>query len=109
MRKEGFNIIKVLILVFRDIQTHSINEKSDFALGWMCPIYKKKDRTEISNYRPITLLNSDYKILTKVLAIQLFDEINKMVQNDQTGFIRKRYIKNNIREAKTIINNEELT
>jgi hypothetical protein len=32
----------------------------------MCPIYKKKDRTEISNYWPITLLNTDYKLLTKV-------------------------------------------
>lgn len=28
----------------------------------MCPIYKKKERTDISNYRPVTLLNTDYKI-----------------------------------------------
>ncbi|EPS95420.1 hypothetical protein FOMPIDRAFT_1054147 [Fomitopsis schrenkii] len=37
----------------------------------MCPLYKKKDRREIANYRPITLLNSDYKIYTKVLAMRL--------------------------------------
>jgi hypothetical protein len=42
-----------------------------FTLGWMCPIFKKKERTEIENYQPITLLNMDYKILTKAPAIQL--------------------------------------
>lgn len=56
--RSGFDIIKVLTTVFQDIQTHGVNEHSDFALGWMCPIYKKKDPTEISNYRPITCLNT---------------------------------------------------
>jgi hypothetical protein len=58
----------------------------------MCPIYKKKDPTEISNYRPITLLNTDYKLLTKVLAIQLMKPIHLLVHPNQPGFIRKRLI-----------------
>ena len=75
----------------------------------MSPIYKKKDQTEISNYRPITLLNTDYKLLTKVMAHQLLDDIEHMIHQDQTGFIQKRSIYNNIRLARTIIKYTELT
>ena len=98
-----------MTIVFQDIQTNGVHEDADFTLGWMCPIYKKKDRTEISNYRPITLLNTDYKILTKVLAMQLMDEIRNMLHRDQSGFIPKRSIFNNIRLASTIISYAELT
>ncbi len=64
-----FSIIKLMTSCFNNIQKYGMSEVTGFATGWMCPIYKKNDRNEISNYRPITILNSDYKILTKVLAL----------------------------------------
>ena len=75
----------------------------------MCPIFKKKDPTNISNYCPITLLNTDYKLLTKVLALQLMESIDMMVHPDQAGFIPKRSIFDHIRLAKEIINFAEVT
>ena len=107
--KPSFDVVKTLTLVFRDIQTNGVEKNSCFALGWMCPIYKKKDRTEISNYRPITLLNTDYKILTKVLALQLKDHIESLVHRDQAGFIPKRSIFDHIRLANIIIDYAEVT
>src|SRR5260370_23298688 len=75
----------------------------------MWQIIKKKERTEISNYRPITLLNTDYKMLSKALAIQLVELIQNLVHHDQSGFIPKRSIFDNIRLASTLINYADIT
>ena len=69
---------------------------------------RKKDPTDISNYHPITLLNTDYKLLTKVLAIQLMDPIHHLIHPNQAGFIPKRSIFDHIRLAKAIINYAEV-
>ena len=106
--RKGFDIVAILTLLFVEIQIAGVEKDSDFASGWMCPLYKKKDPTEISNYRPITLLNTDYKLLTKTLALQLVEPIHKMVHPDQAGFIPKRSIFNHIRLASTIINYAEV-
>ena len=107
--QKTFNIIAVLTAVFNDIRNHGVDQRTDFVQGWMCPIYKKKDRTEISNYRPITLLNTDYKIFTKVLALQLMDHIHSLLHEDQAGFIPRRSIFNHIRLAQSIITYAETT
>ena len=106
-RKEGFNILKTLITIFADIKHHRVDKRLGFAEGWMCPIYKKKDVTDISNYQPITLLNTDYKLLTKALALQLVEPIHQLIHLDQAGFIPKRSIFNHIRLASIIINYAE--
>ena len=95
--KIGFDIIKTLTLVFQDIQRHGITPDANFAEGWMCPLYKKKDTTKIENYRPITLLNSDYKLLTKALTLQLIEDVKKIIHRDQAGFIPGRSIFDHIR------------
>ncbi|KAJ7172885.1 Endonuclease/exonuclease/phosphatase, partial [Mycena crocata] len=66
-----FDIILLLKRIYNDIERRGITQGTDFAKGWMCPIYKKKDVTDIANYRPITVLNTDYKIFTKALTLKL--------------------------------------
>ena len=65
---------------------------------------KDADPRFVKNWRPITLLNTDYKIAGKAIANRLKIVIPKIVNNDQTGFIKGRFIGENIRLIEGIIN-----
>lgn len=49
-----------------------------------------KDPQICANYRPISLLNSDTKLLAKILALRLQEYIGDLVRLDQTGFMKGR-------------------
>jgi len=53
------------------------------------PLFKKGDKTEISNYRPLSILSSFYKILEKVMFNQLQNHLNnyRILAEEQFGFI----------------------
>ena len=58
-----------------------------FLQGDISMLYKKDDREDPRNYRPITLLNSDYKIFTKVLARRMAKVVHEFVAECQKGFV----------------------
>ena len=62
-----------------------------------------KDIRLLKNWRPISLLNTDYKILAKLLANRLQKVIPSLVSEDQSGYIKGRYIGENIRLILDII------
>lgn len=64
---------------------------------------KGKDKRHIQNWRPISMLNVDYKILAKVLARRLANLIPLIVHPYQTGFIPSRHIGDNIRNIQSLI------
>ena len=51
----------------------------------------------IKNWRPLTLLNCDYKIAAKAVANRLKKVLPDLISCDQTGFMKGRFIGENIR------------
>ena len=70
----------------------------------------KEDSDELllSNWRPITLLNVDYKIASKAIAKRIERVLPYLIHPDQTGFMKGRYIGQNIRLINDILRQTEL-
>jgi hypothetical protein len=67
-----------------------------FLTGAITALYKKGCRLDPANYRPITLLDTDYRILGKVLSNRLGPVLDSVLGPEQTAFIPGRRIDDNI-------------
>ena len=73
--------------------------------GIIILLHKGNDlsRENLNNWRPITLTNTDYKILAKVLARRLDKVIGKLINQDQVGYLKGRSISTVLRTIDDVI------
>ena len=74
-------------------------------------IHKGKDlpKSNLKNWRPISITNADYKLLAKCLAARLGKVISTIVSEDQVGYIKGRNIANLIRNIDDVTEYLRLT
>ena len=66
-------------------------------LGLIVLLYKDTGpRDQIGNYRPITLLNADYKLIAKALATRFGRHLPSVIDPTQTAFVPGRWIADNV-------------
>ena len=64
---------------------------------------KQLTRDNLNNWRPISLANTDYKLLAKLLAIRLSSVISNLISEDQVGFMKGRNIAHIIRTIEDVL------
>ena len=71
--------------------------------GIISVIYKKGDKKDIANYRPISLLKLDYKIYTTILKNRMQQTLNNIKGENQTAAIKNRTILHTLSAIRDII------
>jgi len=104
--------LKFFWIDIRDIVIKSFNES--FKTGSLSftqtsailtLIHKGKDlpRNKLQNWRPISLTNSDYKLLAKCLANRVSKVIESIISEDQVGYIKGRNVSSTLRTIDDLI------
>ena len=77
--------------VVREIFDHKLLSESQNK-GIITLMFKSGEREDIKNWRPITPLNVDYKIVSKILAEKLKRVLPNIISTDRKGFVKGRNI-----------------
>ena len=57
---------------------------------------RDKDLLLVKNWRPISLLNVDYKLIAKCIATRIKTVLPSIIHEDQSRFLKNRYIGENL-------------
>jgi hypothetical protein len=85
------HIRETIFEMFNKLHSEELN-MSRMNYGIITLIPKLKEANTIKQYRPLCLLNVDYKWFTKVLTMKLAKYANKIISPSQTAFIPGRFI-----------------
>ena len=97
--------IKTLLLKLMNFyRTEKLLNKAQTSGIITCIPKGGKTRSDLKNWRPITLLNSIYKFYSGILAERMKLLLPKLINVDQKGFINGRFIGENTRLTYDIIN-----
>jgi exonuclease III len=80
-----------LLTVFKEFETLERLPDS-FRIGIVSLLHKKGDKTDLRNWRPITLLNVDCKLFSKILATRMSTVLTDVIHPDQACAVPGRKI-----------------
>lgn len=98
-----WNFVKEdIVSMFEDLFTGTLDlHRLNFALLTLIP--KEEGARNMKKFRPISLCNCSFKIFSKVLTIRLGRIANRLISQQQSAFIKGRYILDSVVVAHEIV------
>ena len=97
LRETAATITEPLCIIFKDsLQTEQIPD--DWRKANITPIYKKGDRNDPSNYRPVSLTSQVCKIMESIIKEEIFEHLtdHNLLSDGQHGFRNGRSCLSNL-------------
>ncbi|KAG1049071.1 hypothetical protein G6F43_008584 [Rhizopus delemar] len=98
----------LLLQVYNDALSKGVFPNSRFGTS-VSLLPKKGDLKDLKNWRPISLINTDAKVFTRLLNARIVKCASKLINPYQTGFLGGRFIADNGLLVKLIIEHARLT
>uniref|UniRef100_A0A8C5QLK7 Reverse transcriptase domain-containing protein n=1 Tax=Leptobrachium leishanense TaxID=445787 RepID=A0A8C5QLK7_9ANUR len=96
-------LIPRLLLTFNDMLTGGIPPAESLMASIVLLPKPGRDPQLVENYRPISLINTDLKLFTKILSLRLDRLLGSLIHPDQVGFIPNRQAFENTRKTADLI------
>ncbi|CAI5457408.1 unnamed protein product [Closterium sp. Yama58-4] len=88
--QDNWDLLGEVVMDFmRDFEA-SAKLPESFSTAVTILLHKKGEKTDLGNYRPITLLGAVYKIIAKLLANRMKKELPQVISENQFGFVPGR-------------------
>lgn len=97
-------VIRLIMSILIQSNVYGVLIPSNWIKNVIKVAYKKNDKSDIDNYRPLFMIEFVYKIFISIINNRLAGLVAKCLSRHQTTFMSKRFIYDNIKKAQTLLN-----
>ena len=76
--------------ILLNISYNSGQLRPDWKLANVVPVHKKGDKSDIENYRPISLTSLVMKVMEKIIRDEIYSHCKDLISDKQHGFLPSR-------------------